>query len=336
MPANPCGFAYANMSGCAPYARPGGLLVAGRAETHWSNPAWQPIRAAGCKVLGYVGVVERPDVADGAIDLAFYMGDISKVPLWPYGPPGGYRNWSTTRLTDIRPGSAWSNYAFGKVEAMMASKKVDGVFLDVLGGRLWEGPAGLSQWSLWTQAQRDEWTRGNVDFVRRLSVARDAINPNFIILNNNVWDGNGAIGLAGEKYVDGICLENHSPTSPYHVGVVKRPFSGKNRCVIAISQYAVEWSKIDGVTYVCNQSRATVPTGSVYATPTPPPVPFVAPVTLSPTELELQRQVVQITGELNTLKAKVAELQTEVTGALSREAEALRLMGEAASLLSPP
>lgn len=218
----------------------------------------------------------------------------------------------------------------------MSSKKVDGVFLDVLGARLWEGPMGLSQWSTWPQAQRDEWTRGNVDFVRRLSAARDAINPNFIIVNNNVWDGNGSLGLTGEKYVDGVCLENHLPTSAYHVACAKRPFSGKNRCVIAISQYAVEWSKIEGVTYACNQSRATVPTGSVYATPTPPPVPFVSPAPIPvplPEVIELQRLVVQLTGKLNVAIVNNADLRAELTRALMLKADALTMAKALVELL---
>jgi hypothetical protein len=335
MPANPCGFAYTNMSGCAAYAKPGGLLVAGRAETHWSQPVWKPIRAAGCKVLAYIDPVERPDVTVSALDNAFYMGSPDKVPLWPFPTPGARSNWDKTKLTDIRVSSPWSDYALNYLEGMMATKAVDGVFLDVLGSRLW---GDYANWNAWPQKEKDEWTRGCVDFARRLRAARDHINPKFILVSNNVWDlKDSTLGLAGEQYVDGVCLEGHPASSAYHLNYIKRPFSGHNRTTIVISPDAVAWSQKEGVTHVCDQSRATVPTGAIYATPTPPPVPFVAtpPVPVPPADIaELQRKVAQLTGELNIAKAHSAELQDELTGNLVRQTEAIELLVRVTNLLS--
>ena len=68
------------------------------------------------------------------------------------------------------------------------------------------------------QTERNAWTDGAVDLVRRIDAKRRAINPNFIIVNNNIWarsDGSTR-GLAAEKYVDGVSLEHPGGVNTYH------------------------------------------------------------------------------------------------------------------------
>lgn len=323
MRVNPCGFAYSSMSGCPPYARPGGLLVAGRGTTHWTNPEWQQYREKGCKVFAYIDVVERPDTRVSAADNAFYMGDQSKVPLWPYPTPGVRSNWKDTKLTDIRAGGSWSNYAMAYMEEMMASKRVDGVFLDVLGALLW---GGLANWKAWPQKEKDEWTRGCVDFVRRLSIARDRLNPTFAIVNNNVWERGDAVGLEGEKYVDGICLEGHASTSAYHVAYIQREFSGKNRCTIVIADDAVKWAERNGVTHVTDQKS--------YGTPTPPPIPFTGPSPEpAPDEAELRRMLAETTAALSRARQELEDAQRDVSELREQRRHAVELLNNLSSYL---
>ena len=78
----------------------------------------------------------------------------------------------------------------------MRERKVDGVFLDVVGGRPW------NQLELDQPGRRPRRTSGPtapIDLVRRLDAKRRAINPNFLIINNNIWaiTGGSTRGLAG-------------------------------------------------------------------------------------------------------------------------------------------
>ena len=90
----------------------------------------------------------------------------------------------------------------------MRSHTVDGVFLDVIGAKNWGPPAKWNDDTEWTEAQRDAWTYGCVDLVRKLDASRRAINPNFLIINNGLWDrsGNDPLhkGNEGQQYVDGV------------------------------------------------------------------------------------------------------------------------------------
>lgn len=324
MPANPCGFAYANMSGVPPYAKPGGLLVAGRGPTHWTNAAWQPIRGAGAKVLAYIGYVERPDIPVSSQDTEFYMGDIQKVPLWPYPQYGVRQNWKNTHMTDIRPDQPWERYALNYMRNMMASKKVDGVFLDVLGARTW---GTMANWDTFSQTEKDAWTKGCISFVKKLSAIRDQVNSDFIIVNNNVWVRGDSLGLEGEKYVDGVCLEGHAADSPFHTTYIKKPFgeNGKRRTTIIISNDAVAWSKLPGVTHVCNQTS--------YATPSPPPVPFVAPTAPVPVPVDntveitlLKEQLATVNDKLRQTSERVQEVEEENSKLITKIAAATRAL----------
>jgi hypothetical protein len=173
-------------------------------------------------------------------------------------------------MADIRKGSKWSNYVVSYVEKLMRERKVDGVFLDVVGARPW----GTANWTGWSKTEKDAWTNGMVDLVRRIDAKRRAINPNFLLLNNNVWDrGDGSsLGYPAEKYVDGIILEHPPGVTSYHSKYVKRTFSNLgHRRVVVIARSTSEakaWAAVGGVTHVSNQ------TSSHYKYPTVPPISF--------------------------------------------------------------
>jgi len=249
------------------YGKPTGMLIAGRCSS--TDAAFASARAKGAEVLLYLAPAERPDNYVCALDNKFYMNDVSKVPLWPYPSYGRRYNWAGTHLTDMRAGSAWIQWVVKYVETLMREKKVDGVFLDVVGARLW---SSASEWSSWSQTEKNAWTDGNVDLVRRLDAKRRAINPFFIIVNNNVWDRGDTRGLPAERYVDGITLEHPRASSTWHQKYVGKAFSnlGQRRVLVIANTRAEaqQWAKIPGVTHVSDQ------TTSQYRYPNPPAVSF--------------------------------------------------------------
>ncbi len=264
---NPLGIAFSKTTNVSLYAKPTGTLIAGRCNRY--DAAFQSARAKGAEVLAYLNAVERPDHTVCALDKAFYMGDYGKVPLWPYPSYGTRINYANMHMTDIRKGSAWSNAVVKYVENLMRENKVDGVFLDVVGARLW---STLANWNSWPQSQKDAWTDGAVDLVRRLDASRRKIRPTFLIVNNNVWDRGDSRGTPGEKYVDGVTLEHPSVNSAYQINYAKRAFGnlGQRRVfVIATnSTDAKTWASRAGVTHVSSQ------TSSQYKYPLSPPVSF--------------------------------------------------------------
>jgi hypothetical protein len=108
--------------------------------------------------------------------------------------------------------------------------------------------------------------------VQRIDAKRRAINPNFIVVVNNVWTNNGTLGLAGEKYVDGVCLEHPNGVSSFFVNYVAKPFSnlGHKRVLVVGRNVddARAWQYVKGVTHVSSQAT------SQYGYPTVPPVSF--------------------------------------------------------------
>jgi hypothetical protein len=171
-------------------------------------------------------------------------------------------------MTDMRAGSAWSNHVVDFVEQMMRERKFDGVFLDVVGARVW---ADTTDWKSWPQAERDEYTRGNIDLVRRIDEKRRAINPDFIVVNNSLWDRGDPIGFEGEKYVDGVVLE-HPPLNDYHRKYAGHAFGdlGHRRVLVIArtTEDAKAWAQVPGVTNVTDERN--------YAHPDEPLVPFTA------------------------------------------------------------
>lgn len=264
--ANPVAAAYKYTTNVNLYGKPTGMLITGRCNRYAS--AFQSARKYGAEVLAYLNAASRPDHYVCALDEQFYMGNRGRVPLWPYPSYGQRSIWPNTRMTDLRPGSAWILHVVSYIEGLMREGKVDGVFLDVIGGR----PYGGSNWHYWPKAERDKWTDGALDLVKRLDAKRRAIRPGFIIVNNNVWTRpDSTRGLPGELYVNGVTLEHPKVSSTWHINYAKKPFSGRKRRVLIIANSASEaltWSKRTGVTHVSPQC------GSCYGTAPKPVVAF--------------------------------------------------------------
>ncbi len=265
--ANPLGLAYSSTTNVSLYAKPTGVLVTGRCNRYSS--AFASARAKGAEVLAYINAFERPDHKICDLDQGFYMNNYGAVPLWPYPSYGQRYAWPGMNLADMRPGSKWILHVVAYIEKLMRERKVDGVWLDGIGGRPW----GRSEWTTWSTTEKNLWTDGNIDLVRRLDAKRRAINPNFLIISNNVWDRGDSRGYAGEKYVDGIALEH--PTlylKPYHKAQVGHKFSNLGqRRVLVIGRDATEaraWAAVPGVTHVSSQVT--------YKYPNTPPVSFKA------------------------------------------------------------
>ena len=267
--ANPMGVAYSSTTNVSLYAKPTGILVAGRCNRY--NSAFAAARSKGAEVYAYINAFERPDNFICDLDKALYMNNYGAVPLWPYPSYGQRYAWPGMKLTDMRAGSKWILFVVSYVEKLMREGKVDGVYLDGIGARPW----GHSEWTTWSSSEKTAWANGNIDLVRRLDAKRRAINPNFIIVANNVWGVTvpNTNPLAGEKYVDGIALEH--PTlylTPYHRAQAGHAFSNLgHRRVMVIARTTSEardWAAVKGVTHVSNQLT--------YKYPTVPPVGFTA------------------------------------------------------------
>jgi hypothetical protein len=265
---NPLGIAWKTTTDVELYGKPTGMLVAGRCNV--TDPKFADARAKGAEVLLYLDPVERPDRRVCAQDEKFYMGDRARVPLWPYPGDGQRINWQGMHLTDMRPGSPWIMHVVEYVETLMREGKVDGVFLDVVGGQLW---SRLANWRSWSQSEKDAWTDGNIDLVKRLDAKRRAINPSFIIVNNNVWhrDGDDRAGQ-GERYVDGVVFEHTKLSSDWHKRYAGKRFSdlGHRRVLVIANNEseALQWAEVSGVTHVSDQTKAQ------YAHPNVPVVAF--------------------------------------------------------------
>jgi hypothetical protein len=264
--ANPLGISFKTTTNVSLYGKPTGMLITGRCNAY--DPAFAAARKNGAEVLMYLAPVERPDNHVCALDTKFYMNNIAEVPLWPWPSYGVRYKYPGTHLTDMRPGSAWILHVVRYVEGLMREGKVDGVFLDSTGARVWQSLAG---WNSWSTKEKDAWTDGTIDLVRRLDAKRRAINPYFIIVNNGTWNRGDSRGLPGERYVDGIMLE-HPVFSTYHKNYVAKPFGdlGQRRVLIIANSRseAQEWIKIPGVTHVSDQTSAQ------YKFPNPPAGPF--------------------------------------------------------------
>ena len=169
-------------------------------------------------------------------------------------------------MTDMRAGSKWILYTVAYLEKLMRLGNCDGVFLDAMGARPWNP---LANWDSWPMEEKNAYTLGNVDLVKRVDAKRKAINPKFIIVTNGTWDrgdGNNA-GNEAEKYIDGIMIEHHASTSSYHRALAKRAFgSGTQRRLLIIANNqaeALKWAEAPGVTHVSGQ------TSEQYKNPTP-------------------------------------------------------------------
>lgn len=267
---NPMGLSYTSVANLSQYYFPGALIITGPDNRY--DPAFQAARKAGAEVLAYLDFIERPDSSLGPISNGFYMGNPAVVPLWPLYSPNTIQrvNFANNHMTDITPGSAWIVSSLAYSANLMREGLVDGIFMDVTGDRLY---SALADWADWSTAEQNDWTDFNVSLVSNLDALRRAINPGFIIINNNVWNGRGdGRGTPAEQYVDGICLEHHPSTSLANTAYAQHAYSnlGHRRMVSIATTTAGEvtaWASVQGITHVSNQAHYTT-------IGTPPPLTF--------------------------------------------------------------
>lgn len=266
--ANPFGLFYdGSFDNIDDYMQPGALLVTGVCNRY--DPRFEKARAAGADVLAYLNAVEVYDRSPCRLSDTFYMGGPGHAPLWPYPGYGQRVNYKNTHMADMRAGSEWSDHVVAYIANLMREGKVDGVFLDNIGARLY---SKLAAWRSWDKKEQDEWTRGNVDLVRRLDEARRTIDPDFLIVTNGYWDRGDSLGLEGERHVDGVVLE-HPKGDDWHVKYAARNFADLgHRRVLVIAHDTPEetaiWEKAPGVTHVALQPK--------YDHPGKPTLPFRA------------------------------------------------------------
>jgi hypothetical protein len=257
---NRLGFFYNNSyNRISEYQNQTSMLVTGRCNRY--DAPFTTARQAGAEVLAYVNAVDISPNLNCDLETNLYRlgtNHDQPAPHWPYAERTEYvsSNGTVYPLADLTAGSAWADHVVAYVEALMRENKVDGVFLDVVGARLW---SGVSDWPNWSQTEKDAWTLGNIDLVRRLHVLQQQVNPRFIIVNNNTWSRGDSVGDAGEQYVDGICLEHHAIGS-FQTATAAKPFDGgahRRMLIIANSDADVAaWADVQGVTHVSNQTSA--------------------------------------------------------------------------------
>jgi hypothetical protein len=252
--ANPLTFNYSNSTAITAYAKPTGAVVVGR---NFFNPALvDRIQAGGGEVYQYVDVIDgwfTTYTATG--DQAALYGGARTNPAYLWKPSRS--NWPNTYLTDMRPGSPWILHAVEHIRKWFPTTHARGIFLDVVGERLWSGA-----WTAMSASERTAWTAGNRDFVRRL---RAALGPRVILVANNSWPG-------GNPDLNGVTVEHHAYSSvsfwSKQLGRSDWFKPVRNMVIANSSSEAWRWATVPGVTHVSAQSS--------YGNPVAPLLPFSA------------------------------------------------------------
>ena len=250
--ANPLTFDYSNSTAITAYARPTGAVVVGR---NFFNPAVvDQVQAGGGEVYQYVDVIDgwfTNWTATG--EQAALYGGAQQNPAWLMSPRRS--NWANTYMTDMRPGSPWILHAVEHLKQWFPTTHAKGIFLDVVGERLWTG-----SWDGMSAQEKADWAAGNRDFVHRLRVA---LGPSVILVANNAW-------TKGNPDLNGITIEHHAfSTAPGWAAQTGRSdwFKPVRNMVIANSTYeAGRWATVPGVTHVSAQAD--------YGGPAAPVLPF--------------------------------------------------------------
>ncbi len=250
--ANPLTFNYSNSTDILDYAHPTGAVVVGRG---FKNPALvDRVQAGGGEVYQYINVVEAfwdDQTASG--DQAALYGGAKNNPAFLMKPTR--YNWPGLPMTDLRPGSPWVLHAVEHLRTWFPTTHAKGIFLDVIGDRLW-----TDAWSSMSSSEQAVWTAGAKDFLVRL---RAALGPNVILIANNIWEN-------GNPNLNGITIEHHPVSNASRwVTMTGRSDWAKpvRNLVIANSTSEVAgWAKVAGVTHISAQSS--------YGGPADPLLPF--------------------------------------------------------------
>lgn len=309
---NMLGFSYLDTSNNSLYNFPTGALVTG--QGNWGDASFIAAAAAGCEIYGYIDPMEVPNSSADPLVNQIYMGSIATAfsNLWPF-TTNGYNGFNTAgsnfvnfpgdTMLDVTVSSAWANYLVGLVPTLLSTyPHLKGFFLDVAGDKLYSTGATGANFGLypsggtigsityaagdWTNTALTNWTLGMVDLVQRIATAARAINPRFVIVTNNFWNGLSSSlspGLAAEPYINGVCSEHHAALSGAAATTVAKTYNaaanarGDRRCFVIASdqQDFQDWLTKPGVTHVSNAARDLIPTGSLYGKATVPIIPFI-------------------------------------------------------------
>jgi cell division protein FtsB len=337
---NPIGFAYSpptvngELLDVLTWSKPpgGGIMVTGRGNR--MHPSFQKARAQhGVELWAYWNCVEAPDNLSNEQDAwQFKLADGSHPPFWPGRTADGKprSQWPGNHLLDIRPGSLWLKHIVPKTVELVNLHKHDGLFLDTMGARPWSKTRTVdgrvivgADWDTWPVEEQTQWITCMVNLARELA---EAVAGRVKLVHNNLWanvikQGHPAYAVApqGEKYCNGVCLENPSGNVPsdFHKNYAKRTFGLLPRRVPVIDSTdadTVLWSKVEGVTHVCSVEKAISET---YARLTPPVVPFTGKDE-GEDEAEneaLRARVAELTAENTTLHTQLDESQQKLATA---------------------
>ncbi len=238
--ANPFTLDYSNSTNITAYAHPTGAVVVGR---NFSNPGVvDRVQAGGGEVYMYVNYVEGANTgysASGA-EAGLYGG--SQTSSAYLMTPTRY-NFPNLPMLDLRPGSPWVLHAVEWTRQWFPSTHAKGIFLDVIGDRLW-----TDAWDSMSSSERTAWNAGARDLIHRL---RAALGPNVILVANNIWEN-------GNPDLNGIAVEHH----PYSenarwAGMLQRSDWTKpvrNMVIANSTGEAQQWAGRPGVTHVSAQS----------------------------------------------------------------------------------
>jgi hypothetical protein len=311
---NPIFFAYSSLTGVVDAAKPGAIIVTGRGNRY--APEFQEARKRGAHVWVYWNVLNCPDDLKNPNDAEQFLINGQRPPLWPYPTPGTRSNWPGTKLLDIRPGSAWMKSIIAKTGVLIEKHLFDGLMLDTMGAQPW-----AAEYATWPVEEQKEWTGCCVNMSREIYEECLKHDHMMEINHNNLWVMNKthpayAIALNGEKYCNGVMLENPPPRdgpqpSAYHKAVAARPYGVQPRRLPVIhttDPFAITWSQQEGVTHVSSVEKAK---GETYAQVTPPVVAYDG---WTPDEGEAENAA---------LRARVAELTAE-NAQLTQQLEAER------------
>jgi hypothetical protein len=320
---NPIGFAYSpptvngELLDVLEFSKPGGIIVTGRGNR--MHPTFQKGRAQGVELYAYWNCTESPDNLSNEQDAWQFKVNGQHPPLWPYKDANGNHRtqWPGNHTLDIRPGSPWLKHIIPKTVELVNLRKHDGLFLDTMGARPW---GKLSAWDTWPVEEQTLWISSMVNLAREIA---EAVGGRVKLIHNNLWanvikQGHPAYEIApqGEKYCNGVCLENPSGNVPsdFHKNYAKRTFGLLPRRVPVIDSTDADtllWSKAEGVTHVCSVEKAI---GETYARLTPPVVPYTGK-DAGDSEAEneaLRKRVAELTAENATLHTQLTEVQQKL------------------------
>jgi hypothetical protein len=264
--ANPLAFSYsAPGESLMQYAHPGGMVVLETEAPNTSAELIRRFRAGGGEVLLYLNLVDGPpaSMSNPTTRAQLYGAARGTNPAYLWQPVR--YNFQSYPMLDIRRGSAFSNHAVDFVSQWVKAYGADGIFLDVLGSRLFSGA-----WSAMSPAERAAWTDGAYDLVSRI---RAAVGDRTILVANNIWDG-------GQPALNGFCVEHHGPSEiPFFASQLAWPGwhqPVRNIVIASGPGDAAAWRYLPGVTHVAAQTNYNAFGAPLWGF-TPLPLPFSAP-----------------------------------------------------------